>query len=110
MRLLIDEPLSEKLTDLLQDLFPDSLHVRSLGAGGAPDPAVWELAIKHECMLLTKDEDFHRLSILYGAPPKVIWVRLGNCTTDDISDLIRRHQPSIERFAAQEEATVLLLR
>ena len=110
MRLLIDEPLSEKLTELLQDLFPESLHVRSLGAGGAPDPMIWDLAIKHDCLLLTKDEDFHRLSILYGAPPKVIWVRMGNCTTDDIEDLIRRHQQSIERFAAQDEATVLVLR
>ena len=110
MRLLIDEPLSEKLTEFLQDLFPESLHVRSLGAGGAPDPMIWDLAINHDCLLLTKDEDFHRLSILYGAPPKVIWVRLGNCTTDDIEDLIRRHQQSIERFAAQDEATVLVLR
>ena len=67
------------------------------------------LAIKHECLLVTKDEDFHRLSILHGAPPKVIWVRLGNCTTDDVAHLIRSHQQSVERFAAQEEATVLVL-
>ena len=74
MRLLFDEPLSEALVDLLTDLFPDSLHVRQLGAGGAADTVVWELAIDRDCLLVTKDEDFHRLSVLRGAPPKVTWI------------------------------------
>jgi predicted nuclease of predicted toxin-antitoxin system len=34
--------------------------------------------------LVTKDEDFHRLSVLRGAPPKVVWLRVGNCTTRDL--------------------------
>jgi predicted nuclease of predicted toxin-antitoxin system len=51
--------------------------------GGSPN--------RHDCVLVTKDEDFHRLSILRGAPPKAIWVRLGNCSTIDIAKLIREH-------------------
>jgi len=34
VRLLFDEQLSEELIVLLQDVFPDSLHVRQLGALG----------------------------------------------------------------------------
>ena len=71
MRLLFDEPLSEELIEVLRDLFPESLHVRSLGAGGAPDDTIWALANSHNCMLVTKDEDFHRMSIVHRAPPKV---------------------------------------
>lgn len=109
MRLLFDEPLSEKLIALLGDLFPESLHVRQLGAGGAPDPVVWQLAREHECVLVTKDEDFHRLSIVRGAPPKVVWIRLGNCTTQHVADMLRGHYRSVLRFAEQDEATFLIL-
>ena len=56
-----------------------------------------------------RDEDFHRLSVLRGAPPKVIWLRLGNCTTDDVATVIRRHVTDIRHFAEQEEAAVLEL-
>ena len=75
MRLLFDEQLSEDLLGLLQDVFPGSLHVRDLGAGGSPDLAVWQLAQERDCILVTKDEDFHRLSVMRGAPPKVIGLR-----------------------------------
>jgi predicted nuclease of predicted toxin-antitoxin system len=79
VRLLFDEQLSEELVTMLEELFPDSLHIR-LGAGGSSDSRIWQLALEHSCLLVTKDEDFHRLSILRGAPPKVIWLRVGNCS------------------------------
>lgn len=109
MRLLFDEQLSEELVQLLHDLFPDSLHIRLLGAGGSADSRVWQLAREHECLLVTKDEDFHRLSVLRGAPPKVVWLRLGNCTTADVAHLLRRHVDDVRRFALQDEATFLEL-
>ena len=109
MRLLFDEQLSEELVTVLGDLFPDSLHVRVLGKGGAADPIIWRLAREHGCVLVTKDEDFHRLSVLRGAPPKVVWIRLGNCTTADIAQLLRGHVDDLRRFEAQAEVTFLEL-
>ncbi len=76
MRLLFDEQLSEDLSGLLHDIFPDSLHVRAIGSAGATDQTVWQLAIDHGCVLVTKDEDFQRLSLVLGSPPKVVWIRL----------------------------------
>lgn len=109
MRLLFDEQLSETLVASMADAFPDSLHIRHLGKGGASDHEVRELAKSHGCMLVTRDEDFHRLSVLRGAPPKVIWLRIGNCPTRDIAMLLKRHAPDISRFEAQDEATFLEL-
>ena len=109
MRLLFDEQLSEDLSKLLQDVFPSSLYVREIGAGGATDATVWQLAKEHVCLIVSKDEDFHRLSVLLGAPPKVIWVRLGNCSTEDIAQLLRQRHADIQRFAEHEEATFLVL-
>ena len=109
MQLLFDEQLSEELSILLRDVFPDSLHVRQIGAGGAPDSTVWQLAKDRGCLLVTKDEDFHRLSILRGAPPKVVWLRLGNCTTEDVARLLRQHVVDLEAFTDQAEAAFLEL-
>ena len=107
VRLLFDEQLSEDLSHLLHDIFPDSLHIRQIGASGATDATVWQLAVDHGCLLVTKDEDFHRLSILLGSPPKVVWVRLGNCGTEDVAQLLRERRADIQRFAEQDEATFL---
>jgi len=109
VRLLFDEQLSEALVTALRDLFPDSLHVRLLGKGGAGDPAIWQLAREYGCMLVTKDEDFHRLSVLHGAPPKIVWLRVGNCTTVDIAQLLRNRVDDLRRFEAQAEVTFLEL-
>jgi len=110
VRLLFDEPLSEKLCDVLADVFPDSLHVRVLGHGGAPDATVWELGRTHGCLVVSKDEDFNRLAVLRGAPPKFLWIRCGNCPTGEIAQLLRRRHNEIIRFSEQNEATVLELR
>lgn len=110
VRLLFDEPLSEELCEALADIFPGSLHIRLLGQGGAADTTVWELARAHGCVVVSKDEDFHRLAILRGAPPKFVWIQLGNCTTNDVAELLRRHHDDIIRFSEQHEATVLELR
>ena len=59
--------------------------------------------------LVSKDEDFHRLSVLLGAPQKVVWVRLGNCGTEDVAHLLRQRHADIQRFAEHEEATFLVL-
>ena len=109
MRLLFDEQLSEALVRKLGDVFPGALHVRLLDRGGAPDPDVWELARDHGCVLVTKDGDFHRLSLFYGAPPKVVWLRIGNCATADITRLMTAHAEDIRKFEAQSDATVLEL-
>ncbi len=109
MRLLFDEQVSDRLPARLADLYPASLHVTTLGLLGASDEAIWRAAATHDCVLTTKDEDFHRLSILRGAPPKVIWIRLGNCTTDDIEKLLRQHHLDVIQFAEHPEATFLEL-
>ena len=56
-----------------------------------------------------KDEDFHRLSILLGSPPKVVWIRLGNCSTEEVAQLLRERRADIQSFAEQDEATFLVL-
>jgi len=46
VRLLFDEQLAEDLCQLLGVGFPDSLHIRLLGGGGASDEEIWQLALE----------------------------------------------------------------
>lgn len=98
MKLLFDENLSPKLVKLLGDLFPDSLHVRDVGLNRADDSVVWKFAQDNSLTICSKDSDMHQRSFVLGFPPKVVWVRLGNCSTADVEDLLRKHFTAIETF------------
>ena len=76
---------------------------------GRPEHAIWDFARTHGFVIVTKDEDFQRLSVLFGAPPKVIWIRLGNCSTADIIRLLRNRYNEITSFLADKEAAFLAL-
>jgi len=88
--LLFDENLAARLVRELTDLYPGCTHIAERGLGGGPDHAIWQHARDHGLIIVSKDEDFQRLSVLYGAPPRVIWIRLGNCSTSDIARLLQR--------------------
>jgi predicted nuclease of predicted toxin-antitoxin system len=84
MRFLVfDHNLSPKLVDRLNDLYPSSTHVDYVGLGTATDAEVWSFAHVNDLMIVTKDADFSELIVLRGFPPKVIWIRRGNCSTQD---------------------------
>ena len=86
MKLLFDENLSPRLVRLLNDLFPDSVHVRDVGLKAADDPVVWKYAQDYALIICSKDSDMHQRSFLLGYPPKVVWVRLGNCSTAEVAN------------------------
>jgi predicted nuclease of predicted toxin-antitoxin system len=109
MRLLLDQNISYKLVDRLSDLYPASRHVRQVGLGKANDLAVWNYARDNDFVVVSKDEDFHQRSFLSGPPPKVVWLRLGNCTTQDIEDTLRRNRGALMDFVAQTHAAFLVI-
>lgn len=100
---------SARLARGLADLFPDSSHVWLHGLDRADDRAIWDFAHQEGFTLVTKDSDFGDLLLLRGFPPKVIWVRIGNCTTAQVEQLIRQQYQAIEQFEADKQAGVLEL-
>ena len=109
MRLLFDENLSPKLPQRLIDIFPDSLHVRDVGMKATIDPVVWDYAKEHDLMIVSKDADMHDLSLVLGNPPKVIWLRLGNCSTSQVEALLRRELNAIELFYRDPNLSLIAL-
>jgi predicted nuclease of predicted toxin-antitoxin system len=47
--------------------------------------------------------------VLRGPPPKVVWIRLGNCSTADVARLLRVRAEQILGFAKHPEAAFLAL-
>ncbi|WP_309742440.1 MULTISPECIES: DUF5615 family PIN-like protein [unclassified Chamaesiphon] len=109
MKLLFDENLSPKLPQRLADLFPDSLHVRDVGMKATIDPIVWDYAKDNNLAIVSKDADMHDLSLVLGNPPKVIWLRLGNCSTSQVENILRREFDTIESFFADDNLSLLAL-
>ena len=109
MKLIFDENLSPRLAEHLSDIFPDSTHVRDVGLKSADDPEVWKFADNNGFVIVSKDADMHDRSLLFGFPPKVIWIRLGNCSTRQVEELIRREHKAIFNFIGDESASFLAL-
>lgn len=109
MKLLFDQNLSPRLVSLLADIFPDSNHVFPLGLGATADAKIWEFAKNNDYILVTKDADFGDLSVLRGFPPKVIWVRRGNCKTANIEQILRDNFTVISQFETDKTLGLVTL-
>lgn len=59
--------------------------------------------------LVSKDADFQQQSLLYGSPPKFIWLRVGNCSSREIESLLRQSSPIVHTFLMDAEESHLIL-
>lgn len=109
MKLLFDQNLSHRLIPVVAIEYPRSVHVRDVGLGGADDDAVWNYAAQNGLAIVSKDSDFQQRALLYGHPPKVVWVRLGNCTTAAVGALLRARCDDLLAFDADATAALLVL-
>ena len=109
MKLLFDHNLPPSLVSRLDDLFPLSEHVFALGLERASDLEIREFARQEGFVIVTKDADFSDLCVLRGFPPKIIWIRLGNCTVNDLEKLLRAHYEKTEQLDSDPLLGVLTL-
>lgn len=108
--LLFDENLSHRLPARLAAVFPGSVHVRQVGLLGASDDEVWRHAAREGLVIVSKDDDFRQRSFLRGAPPKVVWLVLGNASTNEVAGVLAAGVQEIKRFVGDAEAALLVLK
>lgn len=107
--LLFDQNISPRLVDRLADIYPGSAHVSMLGMGNALDIEIWQYAHDHGYMIVTKDADFSEMGVVKGFPPKIIWIRRGNCSTQVIEIILRESFSSIQMLSEDEDTGILVL-
>ena len=110
MKLLFDENVSPRLSGLLADEYPGSTHVREAGLTGAADNLIWKYARDHGYAIVSKDDDFRQRSFLEGAPPKVVWLQVGNARTAAIAALLREEAGRLRAFDGEGESSLLIIR
>lgn len=107
--LLFDQNLAPALSRRLADLYPASVHVRNVGLAAADDEAIWAYAAGAGYAIVTEDDDFRQRSFLRGSPPKVVWTRLGNCSTADVEAALRARHADLVAFASDPTAALLVV-
>ncbi len=96
MKLLLDENLSRRIVPFIQDLYPDSTQVALMGMEQLDDMAIRQYAIENGFIIVTKDADFYEMDLLYGQPPKIIWIKTGNQSKAATIKTLRDHTVEIE--------------
>jgi predicted nuclease of predicted toxin-antitoxin system len=109
VKLLLDHNISHKLVARLADVFPGSTQTRLLNLGRTTDPQLWLIAQTNDYIFVTKDRDVAELAILRGTPPKIIWLRMGNCRSPVIEHALRSNFDRIAAFVSDPERVVLEL-
>ena len=106
MKLLLDENLSRRvvpfLQTALQTAYPGSTQVALVGMERASDLELWDYAKNGGFVIVTKDSDYYDLSLLRGAPPHVIWIKVGNVTKAKVTQLLIDSHETIERLLLQD--------
>ena len=83
--------------------------MREVGLRDSGDSEIWDYAKLNGFIIVSKDSDFQQRSLLYGFPPKFIWLRVRNCRTKLIEDLLRKHSAAINTFKQDPVKSHLML-
>lgn len=98
MRLIFDQNISFRVVPKIQGVLPNAIHVRALNLENTEDGSIWNYAKDNGDAIITFDQDFSELALLRGTPPKIIWLRIGNSTNDEIADFLKANLIIIESF------------
>lgn len=100
MKFLFDQNISHKILKFIPSQFSASSTVKKEGLLNATDREIWDFAKKNGYIIVTNDSDFN---LLYGFPPKIIWIRTGNLATQNLASLLIGNSKEIIKFNADED-------
>ena len=73
------------------------------------DGIIWEYASVNAFVIVSKDADFHQRSLLYGHPPKFVYLRIGNSPTSKIVQILRDNFGMVTQFGDRQSESILVL-
>lgn len=102
MRFIVDAQLPPALARCLAGHGHQAEHVADIGMADAKDSPIWEYALQHGAVIVTKDEDFpHRLNQNPEKAPSIIWLRIGNTSRRALLEWFEPLMPQIELLLEQ---------
>lgn len=103
MKLLFDQNISFRVVKGLQATFPLAKQIRELNLENSTDREIWEYAKREGYTIVTFDSDFYDLTLILGIPPKVIWLKFGNTSTNNLIKNLTENQSIITEFVENTE-------
>lgn len=107
MKLLFDQNISHRLLNNIQDILPEAKQVRNLGLENNSDKQIWEYAKEWGFVIVTFDGDFYDFSLIWGHPPKIIWIRTHNQTTKNVEEILRKYMNTMQDFQNDNDLACL---
>jgi predicted nuclease of predicted toxin-antitoxin system len=108
MNLLIDANISWRIVKILNSYFSKVIHAKDLDVSQpAKDMEIWNFCKINEYTIVTHDEDFQKIILSKGAPPKVIILKTFNKNTLELANLILNQKDEIESFISNPELMIL---
>jgi predicted nuclease of predicted toxin-antitoxin system len=80
VKFLVDANLPPRLCVWLKSQRHEAEHVFDRNLLTATDTQIWERGRLESLVIFSKDTDFYDRALLYGAPPQVLHVAVGNCS------------------------------
>jgi len=107
----VDAQLPPALARWLRDEHQvEAHHVQDLDLRSASDREIFGAAAEAGAVVMTKDSDFVGLVQQRGAPPQVVWLRLGNTSNRDLRRIVLAAWPGAVRLLAGGEPLVEIRR
>jgi predicted nuclease of predicted toxin-antitoxin system len=109
MNFLVDAQLPPALARLIASLGHQAVHVEETTLLLASDEEIWAYALRHQHIIITKDEDFKNLLLLStaGRTP-VVWMRIGNCSNAALTRWFQPLFPQVLGYLQQGEYLIEL--
>ena len=107
MKLLLDQNFSHRLVKQLQPFFTEVSQVRFIGLENATDKEIWTYAKENNYTIVTFDSDFYQYSIVWGHPPKIVWLITRAQSTVSIANLLISKQELIKLFIERSDLACL---
>ena len=63
----------------------------------ATDTQIWQRCSAENLVILSKDVDFYDRALLFGAPPQVVHIAVGNCSNTRLFEVLAHEWADIER-------------
>jgi len=109
MKFLIDAQLPRSLTKIFLERGFDCIHIFDLELGNkTPDKIINEISIQEKRIVITKDSDFFYSQMIKKEPYKLILVKLGNISKNDLLEFFSDHFEEIVSKIKKED--LLLIR
>lgn len=101
--LLFDENISYRIVKRILHLFPGSQPAKRLKLEAKEDGLIWETAKANGLTIITYDEDYESLNQLRGWPPKVILIRSGNLSNNQVVEMLEINFDAISDFLLDQD-------